>query len=80
MVMDGLRYPVIDINKIPRGYVDVEVLLVEEELITPCQMVAGHVGATVSGENTLQPASEWFMFVKGDQEPRPPQRKMIRWK
>jgi len=80
MVMDGLRYPVIDINKIPRGYVDVEVLLVEGPLVTPCQMVAGHVGATVSGENTLQPASEWFMFVKGDQEPRPPQRKMIRWK
>jgi hypothetical protein len=79
MVMDGLRYPIIDTNKIPRGYVDVEVLLVEEQKVTPCQMIAGHVGAMVSGENTLQPASEWFMFVKGDTKRRP-DRKMIRWK
>lgn len=80
MVMGGLRYPIVDTNKIPRGFVDVEVLLVEEQLVTPCQMVAGHVGAMVSGENTLQPASEWFMFVKGDPKRSPPKRQMIRWK
>lgn len=34
-------------------------------------MIAGHVGAvaSASGEeilDTLQPASEWFMFIKGE--------------
>lgn len=66
----GLRYPVINTNKIPTGFCEVDVMLDDNGEIFDCAMVAGHVGAVASrqGEdlNTLQPAVEWFMFVKED--------------
>jgi len=61
-----VRYPVVELEKIPNGYCEVDVLIDEFGREFECMMVAGHVGFTVSGEkrDTLQPSPQWFMFEK----------------
>lgn len=69
LIYEGLRYPVIDTNDIPQGFCEVDVKLDDNGQEFDCIMVAGHVGYIASGKSaldTLQPAAEWFMFVKGD--------------
>lgn len=63
---DTSEYGRIDTDKIPVGFSDVEVKVVETGTSFDCIMVAGHVGARVTGtsgiEDTLQPSPQWFMF------------------
>jgi len=69
LVYEGLRYPVIDTSNIPQGFCEVDVKLDDNGQEFDCMMVAGHVGYVASGTSaldTLQPAAEWFIFVKGD--------------
>lgn len=51
---------------IPAGFSEVEVKVIEGGTKYDCMMVAGHVGARVSGqgaiEDTLQASPQWFMF------------------
>jgi len=67
--MTGLRYPAIDTNAIPGGFCDVDIKLQDGREKLDCKMIAGHVGFVIStkGEHmdTIQPSSEWFMFIKG---------------
>jgi hypothetical protein len=48
----------------------VEITLDDNGTTFPCEMVAGHIGMSVVGENqaTVQPHSAWFMYVKREVE------------
>lgn len=71
---EGVRYPVVATNDIPNGFCDVDVLLIDGEESFDCLMVSGHVGAIASGTgdkiDTLQPAPQWFMFIKEAAKPK----------
>jgi hypothetical protein len=72
LILDGLRYPRIDIGNIPPGSCEVDIKLNDNGEEVDSRMVAGHVGNTVSASgpegimDTLRPQAEWFMFVKED--------------
>jgi Domain of unknown function (DUF4419) len=72
--MAGLRYPVLDTGDVPDGFCEVDIKLDDNGELFDCKMVAGHVGYVLSAKDgrmdTLQPSSEWFMFVKGETETR----------
>lgn len=61
-----LRFPVVELSKIPNGYCEVDVRIDEFGTEYECMMVAGHVGFVVSGErsDTIQPSPQWFLFEK----------------
>ncbi|KAG8781727.1 hypothetical protein FRC20_003188 [Serendipita sp. 405] len=70
LVLENMRYPVVDMADIPKGFCQVDVNLDDNGEKFDCLMVAGHVGMAISSskeiKDTLQPVSEWFMFVKGE--------------
>ena len=72
LILAGLCYPVLDPEDVPDGFCEVDVKLDDNGQEFDCKMIAGHVGYVVSAKdgqlNTLQPSSEWFMFVKGETE------------
>lgn len=59
-------YGQVSMSNIPVGFADVPVKLIDNGLELSCMMVAGHVGARMSGtgnaKDTLQPEPHWFMF------------------
>jgi hypothetical protein len=65
---------VLDTCDIPDGFCEVDVKLDDNGQEFNCKMLAGHVGYMVSAQNgqldTLQPSSEWFIFIKGETETR----------
>lgn len=71
LVLEGMRYPVIDTQDIPSGICQVDILLDDNGENLACMMVAGHVGRIASKQNdtfnTLQPKSDWFMFVRSSE-------------
>ncbi|PVF95611.1 hypothetical protein CPB86DRAFT_817050 [Serendipita vermifera] len=75
LVVDGLRYPCIDTGDIPPGTCEVDIQLNGNGVELECTMVAGHTGNVVSARDpdgvmdTLQPQTDWFMFVKEDRPP-----------
>ncbi|KAG8820173.1 hypothetical protein FRC17_010234 [Serendipita sp. 399] len=74
----NLRYPLVDIAKVPKGYCQVPVQLDDNGEKFDCKMIAGHVGMHISSsrnakasetseetvKDTVQPAMEWFMFIQ----------------
>lgn len=63
---DASIYGRISMEDIPVGFADVPVTVIDSGVSIPCMMVAGHVGARMSGSgdsmDTLQPEPHWFMF------------------
>ncbi|KZT00873.1 uncharacterized protein LAESUDRAFT_708199 [Laetiporus sulphureus 93-53] len=84
LVLDGVPYPQMSVLFIPEGYCAVNVALSENDLDLDCVMIAGHVATAVSAEmggnelNTVSPAPQWFIYVKGEEKPEPP-RAMQPW-
>ncbi|KAG8824195.1 hypothetical protein FRC19_002307 [Serendipita sp. 401] len=70
LILENMRYPVIDAADTPKGFCQVDVKLDDNGELFDCLMVAGHVGMAISGaegvKDTLQPVTEWFMFIKGE--------------
>lgn len=73
---DASIYGEVSMEDIPVGFADVPVKLNDNGLGLSCMMVAGHVGARLSGtggaKDTLQPEPHWFMFevetIEGEKE------------
>lgn len=65
-----MRYPVVDTQDIPNGFCQVPVLVDWAGTLYNCSMVAGHVGNIALKQDdrfdTIQPASDWFIFIKGE--------------
>ncbi|KAG8820175.1 hypothetical protein FRC17_010236 [Serendipita sp. 399] len=73
----NLRYPLVDIDQVPKGYCQVPVQLDDNGEKFDCMMIAGHVGMHISSsksaemkamgpnaiKDTVKPAAEWFIFV-----------------
>lgn len=63
---DASVYGRVSMDDIPVGFAEVPVRLIDNGLELSCMMVAGHVGARISGlaekQDTLQPEPHWFMF------------------
>jgi hypothetical protein len=86
LILDGLRYPVVNTADIPDGFCQVDVKLDDNGNEFKCMMVAGHVGyallddlkpdvdSGVVKRNTLQPLPQWFLFVKGEKAEEPQNR------
>ena len=57
---------------VPAGYSEVDVIVDDNGEKFECNMVAGHVASAVSKAfedgpfDTLSPAPQWFLYVKGD--------------
>ena len=67
--LDGVVYSMIDLNKVPVAFCEVDVKLIDGETVD-CMMVSGHVGSSVEGveEDAMRPLPAWFMFVKEERE------------
>ncbi|KAG8832669.1 hypothetical protein FRC17_000888 [Serendipita sp. 399] len=69
---ENMRYPLINMECIPRGFCQVPVTLLDNNQKFDCEMIAGHVGMHISAatetnpniKDTFQPAMEWFIFIK----------------
>ena len=73
-VLDGVRYFSLDMDDVPEGYCEVDVLVVDNEEELKCRMLSGHVAINVSrGQegssfDTLSPSPQWFLYVKGSSQ------------
>ncbi|KAJ6563936.1 hypothetical protein B0H19DRAFT_1140059 [Mycena capillaripes] len=75
LVLDGTPFHVVDTQKLPSGYAEVDVLLDDDGEKFECMMTAGMIGMKVSSsgdvglsssgqDDTVRPASGWWMFTK----------------
>jgi len=64
--LEGVKYGVLDTDKIPTGFCEVDVDLDDNGQHFDCMMVSGHVARKTTGENldTVTPMPGWFMFIK----------------
>ncbi|KAH6915722.1 hypothetical protein BKA70DRAFT_1092941 [Coprinopsis sp. MPI-PUGE-AT-0042] len=64
--LDDAQYGILDSDKVPAGYCEVDVELNDNGEKLNCMMVSGHIGKLTGGEkgDTLSPLSAWFMFIK----------------
>jgi len=64
--LDGIHYSMIDLNKVPVAFCEVDVKLIDNRIEFECMMVSGHVGSLVEGErkDAVRPLPAWFMFIK----------------
>jgi hypothetical protein len=69
LVFDGVEYRAgISWSDIPAGFCEVDVKLIDNGETFNCVMVAGHIGATLSGENdAIGPSPHWFMLIKEEE-------------
>jgi hypothetical protein len=52
-------YPLIETENVPTGIVFVPVKIDDDGKIYRAQMMAGQIGYTVTGNDTVQPSSDW---------------------
>ncbi|PPQ92753.1 hypothetical protein CVT25_003862 [Psilocybe cyanescens] len=66
LVVDDVRYPIIDSADVPMGFCQVDVKVIDNEGETDCVMVSGHMSNLVEGKykDTLRPLPSWFMYEK----------------
>jgi Domain of unknown function (DUF4419) len=66
--LDGAKYGVLDTQKVPAAYCEVDVELNDNGSMFDCMMVSGLVGQSIGGEknDTLSPVAAWFMVIKED--------------
>lgn len=65
LVLDDVRYSIIDSQHVPIGFCEVDVKLDDNGQWFDCMMVAGHVASRAEGEkkDSLRPLPTWFMFI-----------------
>ncbi|KAI0690420.1 hypothetical protein C8T65DRAFT_98399 [Cerioporus squamosus] len=77
-LLDGISFPALSVAQITEGFCEVDVLLDDNGTEVECVMVAGQVGFSMSSSgkgqpnDTLSPASHWFIAVKGKREVEDP--------
>lgn len=70
LVLDDTMFPIVDTDKVPNGYVEVDVKLDDNGEQFDTVMLAGHMGGKVletqekGKEDKLALASGWVMFIK----------------
>ncbi|EIW55111.1 uncharacterized protein TRAVEDRAFT_51237 [Trametes versicolor FP-101664 SS1] len=68
--LDGVPYFTVDIESIPAGCCEVDVMVDDNGQQIPCTMIAGHVASVATAKDpggpldTLAPAPQWFMMEK----------------
>ncbi len=69
--MDGVEYFTLDISGIPAGFCEVEVVIDDDGMQYPHNMIAGHVAFSFSSKDgargqldTVSPSAHWFMYNK----------------
>lgn len=60
----------LDLNHMPVGFCDVELVLIDDLEHYPCVIVAGHVATVAEGDarDTVRPQPGWFMVLKATKE------------
>ncbi|KAJ3043465.1 hypothetical protein HDU99_009975 [Rhizoclosmatium hyalinum] len=64
--IEGLEYPVINVDDIPAGYATVPVKVDDNGIEYKCTMFVGHTGFDVVNKTGVQPKLTWAMVVNGD--------------
>ena len=66
----------LDLNHIPVGFCDAELVLVDDMERYPCAIIAGHVATAAEGEarDTVRPQPGWFMVLKATKETQNPEK------
>jgi hypothetical protein len=89
LVLDGSRYHLVDSQKIPSGFTEVDVLVDDNGQLFPSMMTVGLIGTQVcsSGDlkrsatgqrDTVKPIAGWWLFVKiSDENEREEAKKTI---
>jgi hypothetical protein len=79
LMFDGTPFHRVDTEKVPPGHMELDVKLDDNGEMFDCVMVAGLIGMRVSSsgdetlsttgeDDTVSPASGWWMFMKWDDE------------
>jgi len=80
LILDGIRYPLLDNDEVPAGYAQVDVTLEIDHKDYPTALIAGSVGTEVfsSGDKSLSSDGErdsarpalgwWWVFKKEPKE------------
>ncbi|KAF5319356.1 hypothetical protein D9619_008675 [Psilocybe cf. subviscida] len=68
--VDGIPYPIVEVDSIPPGFGEVDVKLDDNGEELDCMMVAGHMATRIEGlsKDMIRPHPAWFMFIKGQEE------------
>ena len=89
LVLDGSRYHLVDSNKIPSGFTEVDVLVDDNGELFPSMMTVGLIGTQVCSSDdkkrsatgqrdTVKPIAGWWLFVKiADENEREEAKKTI---
>ncbi|KAI9150871.1 DUF4419 domain [Paramyrothecium foliicola] len=80
--LDGIAYPVVDLDNVPEGFASVPVRVNDNGMIHECTMLAGSLGIEAlsfaqpsrgehnrsQASDTIQPLSGWIMFENEDKK------------
>ena len=59
----------ISINDIPKGFVEVEILIDDNDVLYNTELVAGHMSTYSPNNTTLKPHVEWLLRIKKERPP-----------
>ncbi|KAF9477824.1 hypothetical protein BDN70DRAFT_880670 [Pholiota conissans] len=68
----GVMYPNISTHKIPMGFCQVDVKVVDDYGETDCIMMSGHMATQVEGRrrDTVRPMPSWFIYSSNEPPPK----------